>query len=139
MLKRSYRPKFLDYYREARSTMGRKVPRYVKQLKRPLKAGQLPTVQPGTVSLVDVVCPENSKLLKSLTFSSIVFTLDQHTFAPSKSLWEVSDDTTHRLCPDSLRRHTVPVTCLAAPGTPGAAAPARRLQTSRPPPSTASE
>jgi hypothetical protein len=34
--------------------MGRRVPRYVKQLQRQLKAGQLPTVQPGTVSLMEV-------------------------------------------------------------------------------------
>jgi hypothetical protein len=30
------------------------VPRHVKKLEKLLKAGQLPTVQPGTVSLVDV-------------------------------------------------------------------------------------
>ena len=34
--------------------MGRQVPRYLKKLKRLLKAGQLPMVQPGTVSVIDV-------------------------------------------------------------------------------------
>ena len=42
--------------------MGRRVPRYVKQLKRLRKAGKLPTVQPGTVSLVDVAHDDHCQM-----------------------------------------------------------------------------
>jgi hypothetical protein len=42
--------------------MGRRVPRYVKQLKRLLKAGKLLAVQPGMVSLVDVAHDDDCRI-----------------------------------------------------------------------------
>src|SRR5262245_44859983 len=74
------------------------------------------------------VRPENPKRLKVLTFSSHVLILDPCAFDPSPAHRdEVSDDATGHLCLASLYRGTIPLTSVAASGTPRAAASARGL------------